>query len=82
MAGETDEDLKAKLRRLLRMRAEIALQGDTAPAELDAMLEQVAGQIASSRETTVIAKNRTQRLRTTSKNSDSREDEQTSSKAT
>ena len=82
MSNDTDEDLKAKLRRLFRVRAEIAQQGDTAPAELDALIEQVVGQIAASRETTVIAKNRTKRPLTTSNNSDSREDEQPSSKAT
>jgi len=82
MASESDEDLKAKLRRLFRVRAEIAQQGDTVPAELDALIEQVVGQIAASRETAVIAKHRTQRHPPAGKNSDSREGEQPSSKAT
>ncbi|MCE9563463.1 MAG: hypothetical protein K8U57_15595 [Planctomycetes bacterium] len=82
MANDTDEELKAKLRRLLRVRGEIAHQGDTVPAELDALIEQVVGQIAASRETAVIAKNRTKRQLPTGHNSDSHEDEPPSSKAT
>ncbi|MCE9561521.1 MAG: hypothetical protein K8U57_05655 [Planctomycetes bacterium] len=69
MASECDEDLKAKLRRLLHVRGEIAHQGDTVPAELDALIERVTGQIAAGRETAVIAKHRTKRPLPTSNNS-------------
>jgi len=82
MANDSDEELKVKLRRLFRVRAEIAQQGDTVPAELDALIEQVVGQIAASRETAVIAKHRTKRQQPTGHTSDSREDERPSSKPT
>jgi len=44
MANDTDDDLRAKLRRMLRVRAEIAQQGETVPAELDALIERVVWQ--------------------------------------